>query len=103
MLISLVFAVQGVYMHQQVTSKEAQFHAEQNEYFAEHTKAERDSAAAGSELALQQARIANTPSELLRLKLVGIGKILTGIYVLLFAILVALVMMPKRLAKVLHK
>jgi len=35
----------------------------------------------------------------LRLKLIGVGKILTGIYVLLFGILIALIMMPMRLAQ----
>ena len=48
----------------------------------------------------QQVEIANYPSELLRLKLVGVGKILTGIYILLFAILMALIMMPIRLGKI---
>ncbi len=45
----------------------------------------------------------NYPSELLRLKLVGIGKILTGIFILLLEILMALVMMPMRLGKIIKQ
>lgn len=99
MLLSLVFAVIGVSMHQKVKKEEVKFHALQDNYF-NNDKATRDGAASGSQLTEQLKDIKNYPSELLRLKLVGVGRILVGIYILLFAILMALVMMPKRLAAV---
>ncbi len=102
MLISLVFAIQGVGMHMKVSGEEAKFHAAQDAYFS-LDKASRDSAAANSALSDDLVEIKNYPSSLMQLKLLGVGKILTGIYVLLFGILMALVMMPSRLAKLLGK
>lgn len=102
MLISLFFAGQGILMHAKVSAEEAKFHALQTEYFT-LAKAERESAPTGSELNQKLVEIQNYPSELLMLKLVGVGKILTGIFVLLFGILIALVMMPKRLAGVIKE
>lgn len=99
MLASLIFVSQGIFMHNQVNGIEAKFHAQQNNYFS-ISKATRDAAESGSELNAMLAEIKNTPSELLRLKLVGVGKMLTGIYALLFGILIALVMMPTRLGKI---
>jgi len=98
-LVALFFAGQGVLMHSQVSTEEVAFHKLQGEYFI-LAKTERESAATGSELNQKLVEIQNYPSELLMLKLVGVGKILTGIFVLLFGILIALVMMPKRLAQV---
>ncbi len=97
-LISAVFMVQGVAMHNQVTTEEEEFHALNEEYFSLDKK-ERDSAPTGSALNEDLVRIQNFPSELLKLKLVGVGKILTGIFILLFGILIALIMMPVRLAQ----
>jgi hypothetical protein len=102
MLGALFFAGQGVIMHSQVKVEEAKFHALQNEYFT-LAKAEREGAATGSELNQKLVQIQNYPSTLLELKLVGVGKILTGIFVLLLGILVALIMMPKRLAGVIKE
>lgn len=96
---SVFFAWQGVTMHDQVATEEAKFHQLQTEYFS-ISKAERDSAETNSALNGQLVTIQNYPSTLLELKLVGIGKILTGIFLLLFAILFALMMMPMRLAKI---
>jgi len=96
MLVSVVFAVQGITMHVQVNDAEDKFHAAQDAYFS-LDKATRDGAAADSALNKQLVEIQQTPSELLKLKLVGVGKILTGIYILLFGILIALIMMPMRL------
>jgi len=96
---SIVFAWQGINMHGQVVVEEAKFHELQSSYFIE-SKAVRDSAGTGSELNKNLVSIANYPSELLRLKLVGVGKILTGIFLLLFAILMALMAMPIRLGKI---
>lgn len=101
-VVSLVFALWGLQMHAKVSKEEAKFHSLQKDYF-NLDKAARDGAAAGSELNGQLVQIQQYPSELLRLKLVGVGKILTGIYVLLLGILIALVMMPSRLASLLGK
>ncbi|MBI2451730.1 hypothetical protein HYV50_01470 [Candidatus Pacearchaeota archaeon] len=98
MLASLVFAVWGIQMHAQVSSQEAEFHRLNAEYWT-LSKAEREAVPSGSELNQKLVEIQNFPSELLRLKLVGVGKILTGIYILLFGILIALIMMPMRLAQ----
>lgn len=102
MVLSIVFLIQGTTMHSQVNDEEATFHNLQDQYFS-ISKATRDSAETNSVLNKQLVEIQQFPSELLRLKLVGVGKILTGIYVLLFGILMALIMMPGRLAKLIKK
>lgn len=99
---SIVFAVDGFNMHSQVPVEEAKFQALQADYWIV-SKAERDSAPTGSELNQQLVEIRNYPSELTRLKLIGVGRILMGIFFLLFAILIALVMMPTRLATIIKK
>lgn len=99
---AIVFVVQGVNMHNRVAIEEAKFHQLQDGYFLQ-SKAVRDGAETGSVLNQQLVQIQNYPSELLRLKLVGVGKILTGIFGLLFAILIALLMMPVRLAKLIKE
>ncbi|MBR9690138.1 hypothetical protein GOV08_00450 [Candidatus Woesearchaeota archaeon] len=101
MIISIVFAYQGVIMHSQVTNQEAVFHGLLGNYFIQ-SKAVRDSAETGSDLNQDLVEIRKFPSELLRLKLVGVGKLLTGIYILLFGILIALIMMPVRLKKLIE-
>lgn len=100
-IIGFFFAWQGVAMHNQVAVEEETFHALQASYFG-NSKVVRDGAPTGSQLTQDLVQIVNYPSTLLELKLVGIGKILTGIFVLLFAILLALIMMPKRLATVIR-
>lgn len=97
---AVVFAWQGIGMHNRVSVEEAKFHQLQRSYFS-ISKTERDAAPTGSELNSQLAQIQNYPSELLRLKLVGIGKILTGIFLSLLAIVFLLFMMPIRLGKML--
>ncbi len=99
---AVFFAWQGVDMHKQVDEKEKIFHQVQKDYFLQD-KATRDRAPADSELNKNLVEIQQTPSELLRLKLVGVGKILTGIFILLFGILIALMMMPVRLAQEMKK
>jgi len=98
MLISLVFAYQGIMMQGKVASEEQKFHDLQANYWI-LDKATRDAAEVGSDLNKQLVDIKNYPSTLMELKLIGVGKILTGIYVLLFGILIALIMMPIRLGK----
>ena len=95
---AITYATQGIKMHNKVATEEAKFHQLQSEYFT-LSKVERESAPTGSELNQKLVQIQNYPSELLRLKLVGVGKILTGIFGLLFGILIVLFMMPIRLAK----
>ena len=99
---ALSFGWQGVSMQNQVSVEEPKFHALQNEYFT-LSKVERESAPTGSELNQKLVKIQNYPSELLRLKLVGIGKILTGILSALLAIAFLLFMMPIRLAKLMKE
>lgn len=99
---SISFARQGISMHKKVIVEETKFHALQQEYFIIN-KAEREAAPTGSELNQKLADIQNYPSELLRLKLVGIGKILTGILSALLAIVFLLFMMPIRLAKLMKE
>ena len=96
------FALQGIEMHKRVVVEEAAFHALQAEYFS-LSKIERESAASGSALNQKLVQIQNYPSTLLELKLVGIGKILTGIFAVLLGILFLLFMMPIRLATMMKK
>ncbi|MBL4644381.1 MAG: hypothetical protein JKX80_00770 [Candidatus Pacebacteria bacterium] len=96
------YAYQGVAMQGRIPAAEDSFHAAQDAYFS-ISKAERDSAATGSQLNAQLVEIKNYPSALLELKLVGVGKILTGIFLILLAILMALVMMPVRLGQLIRK
>lgn len=102
MILSLVFAIWGIQMHAKVAAEEAKFHELQSSYFT-LSKATREAAPDGAALNQKLAEIQNYPSALMELKLVGVGRILTGIYVLLFGILIALVMMPKRLAMVIKQ
>ncbi|MBI2037890.1 MAG: hypothetical protein HYT15_03090 [Candidatus Magasanikbacteria bacterium] len=99
---SVLFAWQGISMHQQVSIEEAKFHELQRSYFT-LAKVEREAAPTGSELNQRLVQIQNYPSELLRLKLVGVGKILTGILAALLAIVFLLFMMPIRLAQLMKE
>lgn len=98
-IAGVVYLVQGVSMQNQVPVEEAKFHELQAAYWIQ-SKADRDAAATGSELNQQLVRLQQYPSELLELKLVGVGKILTGIFALLFVIGIFLFMMPLRLAMI---
>lgn len=102
MAVSIVFAVQGVMMHSKVTTEEVKFHRLQADYFSQ-AKSIRDSAPTNSALNRNLVSIQQYPSTLLQLKLVGVGKILTGIFVLLFGILIALIIMPVRLGQIIKK
>ena len=89
-------------MHSQVFNEEAEFHRLQDEYFSVN-KEDRDAAPSDSDLGEQLVVIQNFPSKLLALKLVGVGKILIGIYLLLLDILLALLMIPMRLGSLMKK
>ncbi|NCS98729.1 hypothetical protein GW764_00935 [Candidatus Parcubacteria bacterium] len=101
-LSALSFAWQGIGMHNQVPREESKLHALQNEYFT-LSKSERESAPTGSELNQKLVQIQNYPSSLMELKLIGVGKILTGILAALLAIVFLLFMMPIRLAKLMKE
>ena len=102
MILGIFFAYQGVSMHAQVAEDEATFHALQAEYFGQ-AKSVRDAAEAGSSLNQKLVTIQQSPSALMELKLIGVGKILTGIFVLLFGIMIALIIMPVRLGQIMKK
>ncbi len=95
---SVVYVSQGIAMHQRVAVEEAKFHALQNTYFT-ISKIDRDAAPTGSELNQQLVQVQNYPSELLRLKLVGVGRFRTATWLTLVAIAFLLFMMPLRLGK----
>lgn len=61
-------------------------------------KATRDAATSGSELANQLAEIQSFPAKLMTFKLVGVGSVLTGIWISLFVIAKRIGMLPVRLA-----
>lgn len=102
MLGGIIYTAQGVLMHNQVNREEIAFHNLQSTYWIQ-SKAIRDGAESGSDLNKDLVAIKNYPSTLLQLKLVGVGKILTGIFVILFGILTALIMMPARLAAIIRE
>ena len=102
MMLGVYVAATGVMMQAKVPVVEAQFHGLLDSYYA-NAKEVRDSAPSESQLTRDLAEINKFPSRLLELKLVGIGRILGGIFLLLFGILGALVMMPFRVRKVLRQ
>jgi cytoskeletal protein RodZ len=101
-IIGIVFLIWGLSMHNEVGDKEDEFH-DLNAGYWSLSKTERDSAPEGSELNQTLVEIQNFPSELLELKLVGIGRILVGIFFILLAVVVALVMMPVRLGAIIKE
>jgi len=92
------YAWQGIALQNRVAGEEAKFHALQQEYFIIN-KAEREAAPTGDALNQKNVDIQQYPSTLLQLKLIGVGRILAGIFAALLAILLVLFMMPVRLAK----
>ena len=103
MMLGLIVAATGVIMQSKVPVVEAQFHSQLDAYYGKNSKAQRDGAAADSALTKQLVELNKFPSRLLELKLVGVGRILTGIFIILFGIQGALVMMPFRVRKVLRQ
>ena len=100
-LLAFLFLLVGIVLHVTAFSLEfGKFAPLLDDYYGQHSKAERDSAAAGSELALEQAEITKFPPKLMTFKLVGMGSILTGIFLLLFIIIQALKIMPIRLGSI---
>lgn len=101
-VLGLIFVLQGAGMHARVLDEETKFHELQTSYFI-NSKAVRDSAESYSALNQDLVQIQNYPSELLRLKLVGVGKILTGIFIILFGILLVLMSMPRHLSRIIKQ
>lgn len=99
MMIGAIFAIWGLSMQADVGDVEAAYHSQLDTYYGENSKADRDSAVGGSALTQQLAEIQKQPSELLRLKIVGNGRTMTGIFIVLFGILGALMMMPFRVRR----
>lgn len=62
-----------------------------------------DEAPVGSEISQWKIDAAKFPAKLMTLKLVGVGSILTGIFLILFVITQALRIMPIRLGKVIKE
>jgi amino acid transporter len=93
----LFFVAQGMIMHMNVADQDAALQQVQNAYF-NVSKQERDNAPTGTVLNQQLVDIKNAPISLDSLKLVGLGKILTGIFLILLAILIAIITAPQRLA-----
>ena len=98
-IAGIVYLFQGISMHQQAAVDEKAFNDLQAQYWT-ISKSERDAAATGSDLNQQLVILQQSPSQLIFLKLVGLGKILTGIFALLFVIGIFLFMMPVRLAMI---
>ena len=98
-IAGIVYLFQGISMHHQAAVDEKAFNDLQAQYWT-ISKSERDAAATGSDLNQQLVILQQSPSQLIFLKLVGLGKILTGIFALLFVIGIFLFMMPVRLAMI---
>lgn len=102
-IVAIVFALVGVGMAWAAfVLEQTSLVPKQEEYFVDHTKAERDSAAAGSDLAKLQASIEEMKPTILTMKLVGIATVLFGITIALLGILRMLSLMPIGLADVMR-
>ena len=102
-LIAILFAVMGVGMAwTALIMEQTVLVPMQEEYFANNSKADRDSALAGSDLAKDLAAIEEMKPTILTLKLVGIATVLFGITIALLGILRMLSLMPVGLGDVLR-
>lgn len=102
-LIAILFAVIGVGMAwTALIMEQTVLVPMQEEYFANNSKADRDSALAGSDLAKDLAAIEEMKPTILTLKLVGIATVLFGITIALLGILRMLSLMPVGLGDVLR-
>ncbi|MCK4457904.1 MAG: hypothetical protein KAW39_09215 [Thermoplasmata archaeon] len=102
-LIAILFAIVGVGMAwTALIMEQTVLVPMQEEYFANNSKADRDSALAGSDLAKDLAAIEEMKPTILTLKLVGIATVLFGITIALLGILRMLSLMPVGLGDVLR-
>jgi hypothetical protein len=98
MLLGMLFMLLGVALHLSAIVLEFGTFAPLQEEYWSTSKSDRDAAATNSVLAKKLAEIQKFPPKLMTLKLVGVGSLLTGIFLMLFGILKALTMMPIKLA-----
>ncbi len=96
--VGLGFIIWGIIMQSLAASNEGLFNDEIANYFIK-SKEVRDSAATGSQLNEDLVQIQQRPSMLLYLKLVGIGRLLVGIFASLIGILIALLVMPAKMGE----
>ncbi len=102
-LIAILFAIIGVGMAwTALIMEQTVLVPMQEEYFANNSKADRDSALAGSDLTKNLAAIEEMKPTILTLKLVGIATVLFGITIALLGILRMLSLMPVGLGDVLR-
>ncbi len=96
-LLAFLFLIVGIVFHVTAFTLEFKSFVPLLNDVAGLPKAEVDNAPVGSDLSLKKIEIAKFPPKLMTLKLVGVGSILTGIFLLLFVIIQALKIMPVRL------
>ena len=102
-LIAILFAIIGVGMAwTALIMEQTVLVPMQEDYFANNSKADRDSALVGSDLAKDLAAIEEMKPTILTLKLVGIATVLFGITIALLGILRMLSLMPVGLGDVLR-
>jgi len=102
-LIALLFMLTGVFLQSTAFNLEFKEFTPVLEELKPLQKSVVDNADPSSRIAMLKTEAAKFPAKLLTFKLVGIGAILTGIWILLFVILQALKIMPLRLAKVIEE
>lgn len=98
---SMVFAWEGVILHERAHKQEARFRTLQQEYFSVPL-AEREAAPVGSSLHKKRVAIEQYPAFLEHVQLLGIGKFLTALYFLLFAVLMMLLLAPVRIMQLME-
>ena len=102
-LVSFIFLIIGMTLQLTAFHQEFTEFAPMLDQIAGLPKAQLDTAPVGSEISNLKIEVAKFPPKLMTFKLVGMGNILTGIFILLFVIIQALKMMPIRLAGVIQK
>jgi len=102
-LIALLFMLTGVFLQSTAFNLEFKEFTPILEELKPLQKSVVDNADPSSRIAMLKTEAAKFPAKLLTFKLVGVGAILTGIWILLFVILQALKIMPLRLAMVIEE
>jgi beta-lactamase regulating signal transducer with metallopeptidase domain len=99
-LIAMIFLLTGIVLQSTAFNLEFNEFTPILEELKPLQKSVVDTADPASRVAMLKTEAAKFPPKLLTFKLVGVGAILTGIWIVLFVILQALKTMPLRLAKV---
>ena len=102
-MLGVLFVVIGILMHLSVLYLEFNDFGPLQEKYWSLDKATRDAALTGSDTSNMLVEIQKFPAKLMTLKLVGIGSLLTGIFISLMGIFGALTMMPKKLSAAIMK